>query len=44
MKSEISGLIDKKMEEYILDFAEKESRKNNIIMVILNEGLKGKRR
>ena len=37
MESEINDLIDKKIEEEISELEEKESRKNNIIMVNLNE-------
>ena len=34
MESKINDLIDKKIEEEISELEEKESRKNNIIMVI----------
>ena len=37
MESKINDLIDKKIEEEISELEEKESRKNNIIMVNLNE-------
>ena len=37
MESKINDLIDKKIEEEISELEEKENRKNNIIMVNLNE-------
>ena len=37
MENKINDLIDKKIEEEISELEEKESRKNNIIMVKINE-------
>ena len=37
MESKSNDIIDKKNEEEILELEEKESKKNNIIMVNLNE-------